>query len=109
MVDESIVIVVKKYLNKLKDTGFEDCYAIIYGSYATGNSNIWSDIDVLIVSFLFDKGHNREHVNILWRTAAAIDSRIEPFPVGKRQYENDDSNAFIEIARRSGQIILPAA
>jgi len=41
----------------------------------------------------------------LWRIAARTDSRIEPIPVGKKQYKQDDSNMIIEIARREGQII----
>jgi len=44
----------------------------------------------------------------LWRIAARTDSRIEPIPVGERQYQEDDSSAIIEIARREGQMILLA-
>jgi len=44
-------------------------------------------------------------VNLLWRVAARTDSRIEPFPVGQRQFEQNDSSAIIEIARREGQVI----
>lgn len=109
MVDESVVITVKNYLNRLKEAGYEDCFAVIYGSHVTGKHDMWSDIDLLVVSPLFDQGIRREHVNMLWRIAAATDSRIEPVPVGKIQYDTDDVNAVIEIARRSGQIILPAA
>jgi hypothetical protein len=48
-------------------------------------------------------------VYTLWRIAAATDSRIEPVPAGKIQFETDDENAIIEIARRTGYIINPAA
>ncbi len=109
MVDESVITIVKNYLNKLEDSGFEKCFAVIYGSQVTGRSDVWSDIDLLVVSPLFDRGIKREHVNMLWRIAAGIDSRIEPVPVGRLQYDTDDGNAIIEIARRHGQIISPAA
>jgi predicted nucleotidyltransferase len=109
MADEAVIIAVKKYLGKLQDAGFEDCFAVLYGSQVTGNHDEWSDIDILIVSSIFDSEIRREHVNLLWRIAAATDSRIEPIPVGKLQYNNDDGNALIEIARRNGQIISPAA
>ena len=39
------------------------------------------------------------------RVAAHTDSRIEPIPVGERQFLTDDSRAIIEIARREGQVI----
>jgi hypothetical protein len=39
------------------------------------------------------------------RNAARTDSRIEPVPVGQRQYEEDDSSAILEIARREGFVI----
>jgi hypothetical protein len=40
--------------------------------------------------------------------AARTDSRIEPVAVGQRQFEEDDSSALIEIARREG-LIVPLA
>lgn len=109
MVDESVETIVRNYLKKLGEAGYEDCFAVIYGSQATGKTNEWSDIDLLIVSTVFNNGIRRSDVNTLWRVAAAIDSRIEPVPAGKIQFETDDGNAIIEIARRTGYIINPAA
>ena len=37
--------------------------------------------------------------------AARIDSRIEPIPCGELQWQNDKSNAIIEMARTEGQTI----
>jgi len=45
-------------------------------------------------------------VNVLWHVAARIDSRIEPIPVGQRQFEEGDGSPIIAIARREGQKIL---
>lgn len=109
MVDESIIIIVKNYLNKLESAGFENCFAVIFGSQVSGENDVWSDIDLLIVSPVFDRGIKREYVNMLWRIAAVTDSRIEPVPVGKLQYDTDDGNAIIEIARRYGKVISTAA
>ena len=109
MVDESVVVIVKKYLKKLEEAGCADCFAVVYGSQATGMTNQWSDIDILVVSPVFNNGIKRSDVNTLWRVAAATDSRIEPVPAGKIQFETDDGNAIIEIARRTGYIIDPAA
>lgn len=60
---------------------------------------------MLAVSPRFDYERRREDVNLLWRIAARTDSRIEPIAVGQRQFEEDDSSAIIEIARREGQKI----
>jgi len=109
MVDGSIERSVKNYLKKLEEAGYGECYAVVYGSQTTGSADTWSDIDLLVVSPLFDREIKRSDVNMLWRIAAETDSRIEPVPVGKIQYATDDGNAIIEIARRSGYIIKPAA
>lgn len=104
MVEESILSVVGKYLNELREKGIPVQFGVIYGSQATGRAHEWSDIDLLIVSPWFDGEYRREVVNTLWRTAAHIDSRIEPIPVGVRRYENEDGSPLITIARREGQI-----
>lgn len=109
MVEESVITIVKKYIHSLNEAGIKDCYVVVFGSQATGNYNKWSDIDLLVVSSLFDGHRKREHINLFWHVAARVDSRIEPVPVGKRQYLEDDSSAIIEIARREGQVVLPAA
>lgn len=109
MVDESIVKTVKKYLQRLEDADITPCYVVVFGSQAKGYQDTWSDIDLLVVSPRFDNERKREDVNLLWHIAARTDSRIEPIPVGQRQFEEDDSSAIIEIARREGKVISLAA
>lgn len=105
MVDESIIRVVRRYLQALVEQGISTPQAVVFGSQATGRADVWSDIDLLVVSPRYDQPRKREDINILWRIAARTDSRIEPIPVGERQYQEDDSSAIIEIARREGQMI----
>ena len=109
MVSESVIKTVKNYLEKLKEAGYNECFAVIYGSQVSGKTDKWSDIDLLVVSPVFDREIRRSDVNMLWRVAAATDSRIEPVAVGKIQYDTDDGNAIIEIARRNGQRVHSAA
>jgi len=108
MVDESVIKTVQKYLKKLLESGITVNRVIVFGSQASGRHHSWSDIDLLVVSPRFDGKRKREDVNILWHIAARVDSRIEPIAVGQRQFEEDDSSAIIEIARREGQVITPA-
>lgn len=105
MVDEAIVKVVVEYLKNISEQGIPVEYGVVIGSQATGSVDAWSDIDLLVVSARFDEDRRREDINLLWRTAARIDSRIEPIPVGQRQYSEDDVSTIIEIARREGQVI----
>ncbi len=105
MVNESIVSIVRQYLKTVIEQGIPVQQGVIFGSHASGHPDHWSDIDLLVVSPRFDSPRQREDVNLLWRIAAQTDSRIEPIPVGQTQFEQDDSSAIIEIARREGQIV----
>jgi len=108
MVDRAIVKTVQNYLKAVQREGIAVRFGVVFGSHATGRSNPWSDIDVLVVSPLFDDPRNRRDVNRLWRLAARSDSRIEPIPCGELQWDVDSSSAIVEIARREGETITLA-
>ncbi|MCD4832047.1 MAG: nucleotidyltransferase domain-containing protein [Anaerohalosphaeraceae bacterium] len=108
MVDSAVVKDVKNYLSKLCDAGLPISFGVVFGSYANNTANEYSDIDLIVVSSEFDKTVSREDIKKLWRIAARTDSRIEPIPCGKDQWENDTSNIIIEIARTQGQNIAVA-
>ena len=105
MVDQSVVISVRNYLQKLNENGLNVIFGVVFGSQVKGNTNEWSDIDLLVVSSLFDGQLTRQNASLLWRIAARTESRIEPIPCGLRQWEEDDSSAIVEIARREGEKI----
>ena len=105
MVDSSIVRSVQDYLNSLQREGIVVRFGIVFGSQATDKTDQWSDIDLLVVSPQFDGPRNRRDVDLLWRLAAKSDSRIEPIPCGERQWDEDDTSAIVEIARREGEPI----
>lgn len=105
MVAPDVVAVVQNYLRVVSETGIPVRYGVLFGSHARGNVHKWSDIDLLVVSPLYDKKRSYKQASKLWRIAAHTDTRIEPIPVGERQYKEDDVSAVIEIARREGQII----
>ncbi|MCU0599364.1 MAG: nucleotidyltransferase domain-containing protein [Desulfobacterales bacterium] len=103
MAEKSVIKSVKKYLGELLKLGIPVQYGILFGSYAQKqNPHQWSDIDVLIISPRYDEICSREDINLLWRTAAHTDSRIEPVPVGLKRWETDDESTIIEVARREG-------
>lgn len=110
MVDAAVVKAIRHYVGVLRrDHGLDVERAVVFGSYAKGRADEWSDIDLVVVAPRFDGHFSRDDVSLLWRVAAHTDSRIEPIPCGVRQWDEDQSSAIIEIARREGQVILPDA
>ncbi|MGB2821736.1 MAG: nucleotidyltransferase domain-containing protein [Phycisphaerae bacterium] len=105
MVDQSILDAARKYLRKLSERGVPVHFGVIFGSWATGTADEWSDIDLVVVSPRFDGPSEFRDVTFLWRTAARTDNRIEPVPCGLKQWEEDHCRPILRIARREGQRI----
>ncbi|HEC03296.1 MAG TPA: nucleotidyltransferase domain-containing protein [Phycisphaerales bacterium] len=105
--DPSVLAVVRRYLRNLAGQGIATRMGVLFGSYASGHPDQWSDIDLLVVSPVFDGAFSREAVNCLWRVGARTDSRIEPIPCGQRQWTEDSATPLLEIVRREGVQVLP--
>ena len=105
MARRAVVKVVQNYLKYVTQQGIPVSYGVLFGSYAKGKANKWSDIDLLVVSPQFDEPKTHRDYENLFIYAGRTDSRIEPIPVGEKQFKEDNSNMIIEIARREGQII----
>ena len=105
--DPSVLAVVRRYLRDLAGQGIATRMGVLFGSYASGHPDQWSDIDLLVVSPVFDGAFSREAVNCLWRVAARTDSRIEPISCGQRQWTQDSATPLLEIVRREGVQVLP--
>ena len=108
MAEESIINIIKTYLNEIEEQGIKSPFAVLYGSYLTGTQNMWSDIDIIVVSESYDRSLTRADISTLWKVSARIDSRIEPIPCGLHQWKTDDSSAIIETARLMGKTIRAA-
>jgi len=105
MVNESVITGVRRFLRALQDQGIAVKFGVIFGSQLTGKADVWSDIDLLVVSPSFDEKRSRDDINLLWRLAARTDNRIEPIPCGERQWIEDNASAIIEVARREGKTV----
>jgi uncharacterized protein len=108
VLEKSVLTAIQAYISALKGQGIDVERAVVFGSQANGHAHTWSDIDLIVVSPMFDDMRDRSGINILWRIAARVDSRIEPIPCGSRQWRDDDSSAVIEIARRDGEVLEAA-
>jgi predicted nucleotidyltransferase len=102
MVEKTVLESVESFLSAIEKDGIPISFGIVFGSHARGNTHEWSDIDLLVVSPRFDRDRTREDIRSLWRRVWSIDTRIEPIPCGEKEWEEDDSRAIVEIARREG-------
>lgn len=69
--------VTKKFVDYLKKVGIPVEKTLVFGSHAKGTSNLYSDIDVCIISSIFGKDNYDETVD-LRKKALKIDDRLEP-------------------------------
>ena len=63
--------------------------AYLYGSFAKGTSNKWSDIDIAIISSDFSDDLFDDRLALM-RLAATIDDRIEPRPFRRNLFNRND-------------------
>lgn len=83
MADDADIVALKRYLCKLQDAVFEDCFTVFNGSQLAGNYDEWSDIFLLFYSYLILK--SEENIYLIRRITSSTDSRIEPLIVDKLQ------------------------
>ena len=61
MADDRVVASVKKYLGVLRaEHGVDTHAAVLFGSYARGEADEWSDIDLVVLAGRFDEGIDGE-------------------------------------------------
>jgi predicted nucleotidyltransferase len=98
MAQREIVEMLKKYIFVLRSEGITIENAYLYGSYLTNTANDDSDIDIMIVTeneddYLFGK---------IWSLTRRVNSKIEPYLVGKRRFNSNDYSPLIEFVKTSG-------
>ncbi|PKL40550.1 MAG: hypothetical protein CVV44_02795 [Spirochaetae bacterium HGW-Spirochaetae-1] len=105
MVKAEIESVVKRYISVLKETGFTIDHAYIYGSCARGDNSSDSDIDIMLVSDMFDTDDDGI-LSSPWLYTVKVDHRIEPVAVGSRRFKSDTGSPLIEIVKKEGVKIM---
>ena len=102
MVDGAIIAIVKRYLSALQDAGIHARMGVVFGSFARGEADQWSDIDVLVIAPEFDGPRSLPLVEKLWILTGEADDRIEPIPCGEKEWEIEDGRPVLDIARQEG-------
>jgi predicted nucleotidyltransferase len=80
--------ILKHFLEEVQQK-YQIVSAYLYGSFARGTSNKWSDIDVAIISPDFSDDLFEERLKLM-KLAASIDDRIEPKLFKKELFDPND-------------------
>jgi len=81
--------IIDRYIRALKENKISVDQAVLFGSYATGNSNEWSDIDVALVSSAFE-GHWIKDRNKIRAITLSISSDIQVLPYRPEDFNSED-------------------
>ena len=77
---ENIIAVTRSFRSLLESDNIQIDSMIVFGSQAKGKARPDSDIDVCVVSPTFGRDDIAE-MQMLFKKARRIDSRIEPYPM----------------------------
>jgi uncharacterized protein len=106
MVQKQIIEILKDYISNLNQGGLSIRKAYLYGSHAHGLANEDSDIDIMLISDLFDTDDD-VILSLPWSPKLRPDFRIEPLPVGTNRFQTDDISPILQIVRKEGIEIKP--
>lgn len=88
-IPDTVKNVIEKYLAALKAHNIPIRQVFLFGSYAKGNSNEWSDIDLALVSEIFEGVRIQDRKKIRSITLS-ISSEIEVLPYRPNDFTPDD-------------------
>ncbi|MBM3335520.1 nucleotidyltransferase domain-containing protein, partial [Candidatus Sumerlaeota bacterium] len=66
-IETQTVDIVRRYLAQLPSFGIHATRAVLFGSFARGDANKWSDIDLIVIAPEFDGKCTMKTVDCLWR------------------------------------------
>ena len=105
MVESAIITAIREYMEALGKAGIHVRKSVLFGSYARGEADRWSDIDLIVIAPEFDAGKELELVEMMWQMRIMADNRIEPIACGEKEWETDERRPVLEIARREGVVV----
>ncbi len=95
---ENIIKLTQSFRKLLEDDNVLVESMIVFGSQAKGNARPESDIDVCVVSPSFGQNDVLE-MQMLFKKARRIDSRIEPYPMNSANLKSLDNPIVGEIMK----------
>lgn len=100
-IPDKIKTIIEKYLVLLNDNNIQLRNAYLFGSYAKGNYNEWSDIDIALISDTFEGIRIKDRDKIR-RITLSVSSNIEVLPFNPKDFslENPLAKEIIETGIR---------
>lgn len=84
-VPDHIRRIIRQYLTSLRDHGFQIDDAILFGSYASDQANQWNDIDLALVSNVFE-GVRFKDKNKIRKITISVSTDLEVLPFNPRDF-----------------------
>ena len=98
MANREIVETLKKYIFVLRSEGIDVEKAYLFGSYLSNTATADSDIDVMIVT----EREDDYLTGRIWSLTRKVNSKIEPYLVGKGRFMNNEDSPLIDLVKRTG-------
>ena len=102
MAKREVVDILREYIYVLRSEGIIVYKAYLYGSYLSNTATDDSDIDVMIVT----ETENDQLTGKIWSLTRKVNSRIEPYPVGKKRFHRNEDSPLIDLVKRTGLEIV---
>lgn len=93
-----IIDILKKYINILRSEGITINKAYLYGSYLTNTASDDSDIDIMLVT----DNEDDYLTGRIWSLTRKVNSKIEPYLVGKERFYDNVNSPLIDLVKRTG-------
>ncbi len=95
--------IVKNYARVLSANGFLFSNIYLFGSYAAGNANKDSDIDVAVIAKNTNNYFDKKM--LLWKLAAKADSRIEPTLIDTKDFKTCGTQMAFEAQKTGVKVV----
>ena len=96
-IPKKLISIVNEYIRILKEDNLPIKKVILFGSYAKGTQNKWSDVDICIISPQFNKPYNAMQY-LVQKVNFNIKYSIEPLGFTPHDF-NQDSTLINEIKK----------
>ena len=101
MAQAEVIKSLQKYIAILKKNGINIQKAFLFGSYARNEQRPDSDIDIMLVSEIYDSYDIKVKAKA-WLYRKEVDLRIEPFTIGYNKFYSDNDSALVSAVKKEG-------
>ena len=99
MAQREVIEILKKYILLLKSEGIVVDKAFLFGSYLLNTASEESDIDLMIVT---ENEHDDYLAGKVWALTNKINTKIEPFLIGRKKFNSVDSSPLVQMIKSKG-------